>query len=143
MRVVPHISAALAWLMSGSPGATPARSDCSSDDPSPARRYNQRGTHLIAPAPPLPQDCPTRKRQAKSAPHSPRADGAKRKELISSLIFLVGVAALGFFACRFRSWLILLDLPRNLYLAYSLLSELYRPSIYDFLLIGRGYRSHA
>ena len=59
--------------------------------------------------------------------------------MISSLIFLLGVAALGFFACRFRSWLILLALPLNLYLAYSLLSELYGPSIYDSLLIEFGY----
>jgi hypothetical protein len=59
--------------------------------------------------------------------------------LISSLIFLLGVAALGFLACRFRAWLILLALPLDLYLAYSLLSELYGPSIYDSLLIDFGY----
>ena len=59
--------------------------------------------------------------------------------MISSLIFLLSVAAVSLLACRYRAWLIIVALPCCASLAYSVLSELYGPSIYDSLLIEFGY----
>ena len=58
--------------------------------------------------------------------------------MISTLIFLLAVACISILLCRFKAWLIFLFIPINTYLAYELLSELYRPTIYESVLADYG-----